>query len=380
MKIVRVFPTFQNDFKYTEHYLAKELKIDNHFTVFVTSDKYLSSWDKYLTNKDGVGTYCFEDYEVVRLSSYFPAEKAIFKNWNSACKIIFDKSVDVIHILGVGTFTTMLVLFFSLFKKRPNHKIIISDHTDKRTHIREGFTAELYYGFFGLLFKLLGSKVTTIVTFSDGSVEILCKRFGLKKDLFRVIPLGYDQDIFRFQPEFESICEKFVIGFAGKIDSKKKVDFLLNTLKKFRYAENIHVRIAGFVEDEYGKKLKAIAEKANYTIEFLPFVKSEGLMKFYNSLDLAVFPGSISITTIEASACGVPVIIYNSISNLDERVSHGRGRLFTTEEELLEFINEYYLLWQRNEIKRSQIAKVTEELFSWKKIKNLYLEVYECKN
>ncbi|MCF1716384.1 glycosyltransferase family 4 protein [Flavihumibacter sp. RY-1] len=375
MKIARVFPTFQTDFKYTEHYLAKELKKEGHQTIFVTSDRYLSSWKKYLKSVNPAGVYSYEDYIVYRLKSFFPGEKAIFKEISKCYNLIFKNSVDVIHILGIGTFTTALVLFLSKFKHGSNARILISDHTDVRTHTREGLFANIYYKVLRLLFNLLGGKVYKIITFSNGSVEVLSKRFGIPKNRFSVIPLGYDQDKFYLKRN-NSKSNKFTIGFAGKIDPKKRIDFLLNCVNELPFAHDVHIIIAGITSDSYSQKIRSISKKSIFSSELVPFFETEQLADFYNSIDLAVYPGGISITTIEASACGTPVIIFKSIEGLEERVSFGRGLLFESEDELKNAISHYYQLWKNSEIDNKRISEITKEFYSWSNIKNKYLEFY----
>lgn len=375
MKIVRIFPTFQTDFKYTEHYLAKELWKDGHETIFVTSDKYLSSWKKYLKSVNPAGVYSYDDYVVYRLKSFFPGEKVVFKEILKCYKLIFNNSVDVIHILGIGTFTTSLVLFLSKFKLGSSARILISDHTDVRTHSREGLFANIYYKILGLLFYLLGSKVYKIITFSNGSIDVLSKRFGIPKDRFAVIPLGYDQD--RFYLNRKNLkSKKFTIGFAGKIDPKKRIDFLLNCVNELPFASDIHIIVAGITNDSYSNKIKSISQKARFSSDLVPFLETEQLADFYNNIDLAVYPGGISITTIEASACGTPVVIFNSIEGLEERVSFGRGLLFESKDDLKNAIAFYFQLWNNNGIDNKKISEITKEFYSWSNIKNKYLEFY----
>jgi glycosyltransferase involved in cell wall biosynthesis len=120
-----------------------------------------------------------------------------------------------------------------------------------------------------------------------------------------------------------------------------------------------------------------LSKKITFEVEFRPFASSEELVKFYNHIDLAIYPGGISITTIEASGSGTPVIIYKSIVGLEERVSFGRGELFDTKEELKANIEKYFNLIKEKKIDNEYISQKTKELFSWEKISKDYLKLYK---
>lgn len=377
MKIGRVYSTFQTDFLYTEHYLARELKADGHETVFITSDKYLSSWEKYLKTKDGAGYYTFKDYTVYRLESWFPGGKAIYKSPSKLKQILLEENFDILHLYGLGTFSTLIVLWLKFFNKSKFPPIVISDHTDTRTHSREGWHAQLYYKFFAFTLKLVGASIQKVVTFNDVGGQVLSKRFWMSADKFQVLPLGYDQDTYKFEPEKKNTEPKFVLGYAGKIDAKKRVDFLIECLNESQMVDKVKLVVVGARDDEYGNYLRGVAAKGKLEVEFRPFATKEELAEFYNYIDLAVYPGGISITTIEANGSGVPVVTYKSIEDLESRVENGRGKLFGTKEELMDCVHYFLEQNKLKQIQNEKIAEVTRNSSSWRYIKSLYLNLYK---
>lgn len=377
MKIGRVFPNFQTDLKYTEHYLARELSSDGHQTVFITSDKYLSSWRMYLSRIQKSGEYQYKDYVVIRLKSYFPFEKAIFKNPFHLKRLLFDSDFDVLHLSTLGTFSTMMVLWLTLLNKDSHPPIVISDHTNTISHSREGLFAKFYYIFFKWQFKILKNQIERVITFSDVGIDILSKRFGISKEKFTAIPLGYDQNTYFCEPSEKNKDKKLVVGYAGKITRQKRVDLLMEKLNNSGLADKVKLIIVGMTDSPYCHQLREIGKRVSYEVEFRAFMNPEKLAQFYNFIDLAVFPGGISITTIEASGCGTPIILYKSIANLDNRVENGRGKLFETEEELGSLLEYYYDQYKNNLIDNKRIAEVTMLSSSWRKIKNEYLNIYE---
>ncbi|UAM96597.1 glycosyltransferase family 4 protein [Polaribacter litorisediminis] len=377
MKIGRVYANFQEDFYYTEHYLAKELYKENHETVFITSDKYLASWKKYLKTQDPAGFKVREFYSVHRLKAWNPNEKVIYKNPLKLWKLLFNNDFNILHLNAVGSFSTITILWMVLLKGKKAPKVFINDHTDTRTHSKEGRFANLYYLFFKINLLFLKNKIKKVITFSEIGPKILSKRFGLPTTIFSIIPLGYDQDNYFYDENIKNSEDKMVIGYAGKIEPSKRIDFLIKELDKLEIRENIKLIIAGIREDDYCDNLKEIAANSSFEIEFMPFLTTKELNNFYNYIDIAIFPGGISITTIETSACGTPVIIYESISNLEERVDNGRGELFKTDFELKECVHSYYELYKINSIANFSISEYTIQNYSWNLIKNKYLKIFK---
>ena len=377
MKIARLYPNFQVDLKYSEHYLARELDKSGHSTTFISSDKYLDFIKKYIKNKDKAGYYNYEYFDLYRLKSIQILDKSIIIQFRKLYKVLFKSNFDLFHLYGIPTFTSLTALWFH-FISGSKIPIIISDHSDARTHNREGFFAELYYFFFRLNMKLFSSRISKYVTFSESSVDLLSRRFNISKDKFEVIKLGYDQDNYKFNSSLKNKSSKLIIGYAGKITPQKRIDYLIKTLDELEFKDNIKLIIVGYnKEDEYCQSLLELSTNLNFEIELRPFATSEELIEFYNYIDLAIYPGGISITTIEASGCGTPVVIYESIEGLEERVIYERGMLFKTKEELKQAIISYYESEKDKNIKNDYISLKTKELFSWEKISKDYFKLYK---
>jgi len=378
MKIGRVYGTFQVDFKYTEHYLAEELSKNNYETTFITSDKYLNLWKRYLKSYDPVGTYDYTYYKVIRIPAFFPLEKAVFKNIFKLNTLLFRSNFDVLHLYGLGNLSTIQVLILSLLKGKKSPPIVISDHTSPETHVRDGAVVTIYTFVIKVILKFLKFKIHKIISFSSVGASVLEDKFGISKNKFTTIPLGYNQNIFRHLPKKRKTTSRFILGYAGKIDTKKRIDFLIDTLNEsLDIFADVKLIIVGInFEDAYCKSLIAMADKSKLNIEFRPFANSDELNLFYNEIDVAIYPGSISITTIEANGSGAPVIIYESINGLEARVKNGRGKLFKTSNELIDHIKYYYDLFKEKKIPHKIIEKETKESSSWHTLQQRYIEIY----
>ncbi|MCF8380659.1 MAG: glycosyltransferase family 4 protein [Bacteroidales bacterium] len=380
-KICRFYPVFQDEFWYSEHYLAKEFSKEGIRTTFVTSNRYRKSWLKYLQKLYSSGHYNFEHYDIFRIKAFFPMEQTIFINWYRLFKLLFRNENTIIHLYGYGTLATLQIFLVSLFSGKKSPPMVFSDHTNSITNIQEGAFANFFYKVMGGTLNLFKNKYHTIITFSEAGKQVISKRFKIPKDKIQIIPLGYDQDTYFYRPDRKNTESKLVVGFAGKIGSQKRLDFLINQLSSEEFINKVKLIIIGITNDPYCNSLKTQAKETGLETDFRPFANSKSLSEFYNLIDLAIFPGSISITTIEANGCGTPVLIYESIEGLSERVIDGRGMLFKDENEFIDRMRSFIRLYETKEIMNSRIEMVTRNKSSWGVIKEQYKAVYtNCLN
>lgn len=376
LKICRFFPVFQDDFWYTEHYIAKELNREGIRTTFVTSNRYRKSWSNYISRYHPAGYYNYEHYDVVRLNALFPFEQIIFINWYKLYKLLFKNGNSVIHIYGYGSIGTLQVFILSLFSGKNRPSLLISDHSSPVNSAREGKISDMFYYILRIMLNLFKDRYNYIITFSNVGVQILSSRFKIPKEKFRVIPLGYDQDTYYYRSGIKNTDPKFIIGFAGKINPLKRLDFLISCLGQKEFRNKVRLIIVGMTVDSYCNSLRSLADKTGLETDFRPFSDKNTLALFYNYIDLAVFPGDISITTIEANGCGTPVLIYESIEGLSERVTDGRGLLFKNDFEFTEQIRSYIRMYEKDEIDNARIEEATKIKYSWRVIKELYKDIY----
>lgn len=118
--------------------------------------------------------------------------------------------------------------------------------------------------------------------------------------------------------------------FVGRIEKEKRIDILLHSLKKLN-RDDVQLAVTGG-----GTKLNELKELAselnlNSQVRFTGFVPHEDLFRLLNSADIFVMPSEaelLSIASLEAMACGLPVLLANAVA-LPELVTQGvNGYLF----------------------------------------------------
>jgi glycosyltransferase involved in cell wall biosynthesis len=158
---------------------------------------------------------------------------------------------------------------------------------------------------------------------------------------FPVHVISNGVDIERFLPypkvDRQEIRSKYGLAhdrtlflYVGRLDGEKRVDILLQAVSKLPHA-NLQLAIAGD-----GLQAQALRNQAHHLglegrVVFLGYVPAADLPALYASVDIFVMPSPEelqSIATLEAIACGKPILATNARA-LPELVTHEvNGYLF----------------------------------------------------
>ena len=177
-----------------------------------------------------------------------------------------------------------------------------------------------------------------LVTAPSRSAVDLMLHNGLTVPAF---PLSCGTDLTHFQPDSSVdrvACrkkygidpDKIVFLFVGRVDKEKRIDFLLQALSHVQ-RDDIQLAIAG--NGAALNELMALAKKLNLgnRVRFTNYVRNEELHSLLNSADvftLASVSESLSIASLEAMACGLPLLLANAFA-LPDLVTPGvNGYLF----------------------------------------------------
>ncbi len=372
MKVLKIWSTFQTELKYHDHYLAEEMDKQGIITEFLSTDIIGKDYKEFISIDNATKTH-YKHFRINRIKSIEFFGVPLVYDIVTMYKYFKKSDAEIIHLFGIGNPVSMMSLII-LALTSSNKVIVANDHSHEQI-AKKGFIPKIYYSLFRLLYKLLGKKIRKIFVPNQASYRYLKKMYGAQiEQKMKIIPLGYDDKTFYFNKSQKNVEKPFVIGFAGKIVEAKRIDTLLDVVIELSKKYNIKCIIVGISDKEPTEYQKKVIQKyQNYkNIEFRKIIKEPcNLAKFYNYIDLAVFPGSISITTIEANGCGTPVLIYESIEGLTDRVENERGRLFKTKDELKNYI-EYYI---NSKINNEYIEKMTKK-YSWSNIAKIYIQEY----
>lgn len=295
----------------------------------------------------------------------------LFNTLNSLRKM---HDVDLIHVQwpipnGLGAFFLKKIYKIPYINTIHGEEVYLS----KRYHM-------LYF-----LRSLVNNSVKS-VTNSSGTLRT-CLDSGLKEDKFEVIPFGVDTSFFR-PIDVDKDENTFQILAVGYLIERKGFEYLIKAMKNvLEKHENVYLRIVGSGPLE--KRLKNLIKDLdlNENVEIIKNVSDDGLLKIYNSSDLFVLPSvvdsqgnteGLGVVLLEAMACKLPVI-GSDVGGIPDIIQDGETGLLVSQK-YVNGISTSVTNLIENESLREKIAfngyTMVKERFSWKKIVENYLNVY----
>ncbi len=177
-----------------------------------------------------------------------------------------------------------------------------------------------------------------VVTVQSKAAAALIKAAGLRPPVY---PVSCGIDLKRFHPDpsiDKAACRKRhgldpkrkIFLFVGRVDGEKRVDVLLHAMKRLR-RDDIQLAVAG--QGAALPMLQGMAKRLGLgdRVKFTGFIPNEELHILLNSVDVFTMPSDaelLSIASLEAMACGKPLLLADAVA-LPELVTPGvNGYLF----------------------------------------------------
>jgi glycosyltransferase involved in cell wall biosynthesis len=214
-----------------------------------------------------------------------------------------------------------------------------------------------------------------IITVSPSSKEEIISS-GIGKGEIDIVYNGVDLDF--YVPTKKN--ERPIVLYLGRLKSYKSVDvFLKSAQQVLKKVPNAVFKIAG--DGDQRNRLEQLAESLGITqsVEFLGKVSDQTKLALYQEAWVFVNPSyreGWGITTIEANACGTPVVA-SRVSGLVDSVRNPHTGYLVTYGDVEEFADKITMLLQDDSVRRSMSieARKWSEEFSWQKSAQKGLEV-----
>ncbi len=384
MRIVLVSSHLYPVLGYQEAYLAREQSKLGHEVYVVTSDRH--SRFIYKQNKSllgerivGAGFFTEEGIKVWRLKTLFEIPYNI---WVLGLeKKIQELNPDIVIMHGIVNFLALRIA--RLKKKRDNFKLIYDDHMtfDNST----GKLRILYPLFKWTFSKLIQETADAFVGVGYPSKIFMNKRYGIPLERIVVIPLGADDELFRFDaPARNEIRNKLSINendtvfiCTGKIVPERRLYLVIEAMKLMEAYNHLKVLLVGSGSPTYIEQMKQDIRTKGLEDRFIwhNMVPNRELYKYYSAADAAIWPCKASISMLEAMACSLPIIADDS-PNMNEMTyvnnqliyqGHNPSNLAQQMEKLLD-------PGFRKEMGRNG-RKLIEEKLNWRIIARLFIEL-----
>lgn len=377
MKIVIVVEEFDPDKGYLEYYLGRELIKLGHRVSILTF-----GWSKTISK-----TMLTEGFEVVNIPHVAVVNPYHIPSLSSIAYIIrFIKSEnpDIVHCQPLSS---PLSLIFVFFQQLFNYKIVGSLITGE--YSINSTTANLKYDLAKIITEhYLKNKTGLFFAKSDGWKKVLLQLFNIPDEKISIIPLGADSELFKFDSEprismrnlLGLVADDILVIYTGKIIQSKKLHILLKAMAPIiRKNHKVKLLIVGKGEAHYMEYLKDLSSnlEVSNNVIFNSWVHRTELPKYYSTSDIAVWPGSVSISIIEAASVGLPLIVKRS-PIIKYAIAHENGFTFKPDnitelgQCLEKLINNCKL---RNDMgKKSRL--LVEQKLNWRTITHQYLDAY----
>jgi glycosyltransferase involved in cell wall biosynthesis len=376
MKIIHIVDSFDPRLGYAEFYLSKKQQ-DFGFGVSVISSVFApygnQRWSPGLNRSEGIDVF------YLRSACRFRGN-VLFFNPFSLRKIIRDFSPDVIHCHGLLSPLSQMVLLLN-----GSHRYIVVG--DIITGISP-FASRLLPSFKRFFdFSILG-KVDALFACTRAVEKFLVKDLEVSPSKVHFIPLGADIDLFRpnqdQRKKTRSLLglhpEDVVAIYTGKLLPNKRIhDLIVASKTVIEKNRDFKLVLVGDSLLSYKERLDFLIKKLGIddNVLILKAVHRTELPNFYNAADLAVWPGTFSISMVEAMACGLPIIIAKSewtshYLEFENGFSFIAGDIDCLSAILLKLVGSLDLRKSMGE--RSQ--KLVENKLSWNVIATEYINVY----
>jgi glycosyltransferase involved in cell wall biosynthesis len=388
MRIVHLASYFTIGRGYQEYFLAREQIKSGHKVFVVTSDRCscLRIREKIEGKKRIIGHGVFQEEDIVihRLPVLFEIYPRVYlKNLK---KTLDEIRPDVVHCHGVSYIHALQA---ALIKRKSNFRLVYDDHAMLELE-RKSILGKLFYLSFRILISGVFLKAAdAFVAVTEDTKIFMNKNYDIPLDRIHLIHLGADSDLFRFNMEDRlrvraelgiNANEILLISTGKIIESKNTLELLQSSAELLKNGTIRKILLIGDYDEDYKIKLDGLIAREGIKdkVIFKEFVPNSKLYKYYSAADIGVWPGSPTITTLEASSCGLPIIIKEQPASMGMRISNNNG--FAYKQGDPHQLNYYIKLLATNVELRKQMGqngrKLIEDKLSWKKINQQFMDVY----
>jgi glycosyltransferase involved in cell wall biosynthesis len=318
MRIVLYTQYFMPQLEYMENAFAREFARRGHEVIIVTT--HTNPQEKFYKDKLAQQDNMEAGYRVIRLSTKAFGRNKTYEIPTGFLKTVISLKPDLIFFQSLEHYITCLMAVTASRITKAKLFVVVNEH----------FT----------YFRDPNAKSSLIDTIKPG-IEKTFKRISLKaadrvigmneysaKAALEILPeaqsktveihLGVDPETVFFKSEkraelrerFNFNDDELVLVHSGKLFPEKKTHLLIEAAATLSNPK-VKVLLVGNGPQEYVEFLKETAFKRNFlhNVTFVPAVKSNELHYYYCASDIAVWPDLLTISTIEASAVGIPVVV-----------------------------------------------------------------------
>lgn len=338
MKIVYVVETFQKSVGYIDNCLPVALAEDGGDVLVLTAGlpPYF-----FLKNSSFEGA-SRESIDVCRvaLGKGFYTLKCLGFRWigkriclRGLWGELKEFKPDVVVVRGLSS---IVVAQLALFKPIFGYKLVASTgqaYSAVRDIVNSGFLVRTKFFLTRFVPGWVFSKAfDSCIGSTDDCVDLAVDWYGVSRSKCFHVPLGVDTNLFHPVRGDADFAEKnklrsslgisesaFVVIWTGRMVPGKLIHLLAEAMELM--ASKGHEVVGLFVGDGV-EKSKLAGFKHSKLVSFVEWAK---LPAYYRAADVACWPKSITTSTLDAAACGLPIVMSDQEKATERWMGYGRA-------------------------------------------------------
>jgi glycosyltransferase involved in cell wall biosynthesis len=243
---------------------------------------------------------------------------------------------DVVYSHGVE----YISFFRFLLKPGFTRKYVLVTDTHSLPQFATGsLFRKVFYTFLRKIIVPAMNRRNIIAFYTAGeNYHLLQDIYGIRKELIRPFLIGADLATFYYDPavrkeirqELRIADGDLLVLFTGRLCEAKAPHLIPPALREITedVPFRIHLLLIGFRDDAYMARQSAQFDpKDGLAVTILPPVPAARIRDYFSASDVAVYPAESTLSSLEAQACRLPVIMEDNPTNR-QRCSKG-GLLFS---------------------------------------------------
>lgn len=318
MRIVHYIDQLDTMLAYQESVLARAQQKLGHEVHIITSEMAKLKTGRNRVGWQGVGTFTYDNVTLHRLPILVAYQRRIML-LKGVQKTLAAIRPEVVHCHNIFYNATAFQL--TSWRHVYGYALVFDSHTAY-------FNSKPNRSAAKRVFHRIFSKLVTAYP-RDTVMEIACvgtqerdflkRELGISDDQLRLIHLSVDIDFFRPDQDLRRVYRERlgvndadkVIIHAGKLGRNKGTDLLVGAAAKVVASQTASLRlvVAGRADPMFELTLQRQAQSLGERVIRLPFLNLDDLVGYFNAADLGVWPEDPTISSVQALACGLPLVL-----------------------------------------------------------------------
>ncbi len=317
---------------YQLNFFAQYHNPDTQF-IIVTSDS-LNIWGKEDASALSIMDRDFEEkngVSVIRLNAILTRET---KNNIWLCgliKTLRKLKPDLLFVHCVESYSALRIVLRR--RKFKGCTICFDTHTLRNQFLPGGKFRIYQWVIRNVIGRRINRHGMRAIGTTRENCDILKTEYGIRPQNILYVPIGTDLATFKFslserknlRDHYGFRKEDIVLLYTGKMNMKKKPHLILEAIKlvEQKISLNLQIVFVGGISDSYRAKIQeGIFKNQRINLTVLPAVPINELYKIYSMADFVVFPLENTLSSLDAQACRLPVIMEINPTN-EERLEKG---------------------------------------------------------